>query len=520
MVKTRSDSRGDLLKEYDIDLLKQQPLSSSLAENESVLRQLFRDCSDMVLREFEIEHTTTKAMLVFVDGLVRTELVDGSLLRSLLIQEGRQTKIAAIQEKTLNASQLTTVENVGDLVLQVLNGDTILLVDGNVKGIAVGYRGAEHRNVSEPETESVVRGPREGFTENLRTNTALVRRKLKTPRLKMKSVVVGKETRTNLVVAYLEGIVDPELTQEVLNRLERIDIDGVLESGYIEQLIQDDTWSMFPQVMHTERPDTVAASLLEGRVAILVDGTPFALIVPTTFWAMMQASEDYYERWFISTLLRILRIVLLGVALLTPALYIAVTTFHQEMIPTSLLLSIAAARESIPFPAVVEALLMEVAFEALREAGIRLPRTIGQAVSILGALVVGQAAVQAGIVSAPMVIVVSITGIASFVIPRFNLAIAVRILRFPLMIAASMLGIFGIVLGVMFILGHLCRLRSFGVPYFSPIAPLNWRDMNDTLIRVPLWVNDVRPLHLSQPNPIRLGDEMADRLAERGGDKG
>ncbi|RNB92552.1 spore germination protein [Brevibacillus fluminis] len=505
---------------YDVEALKQLPLSASLAENKKSLEGLFYECSDMVFREFIIEGTSTKALLVFIDGMVNTELVDTSLLRSLLIQEGQEADIQCLMEHSINATQLSILDNFGKMVLQVLNGDTILFVDGNDKAISVGYRGAEHRSVSEPETETVIRGPREGFNENIRTNTALLRRKLKTPRLKMKSIVIGDETHTNLVVAYLEGIVSPDLVEEVLARLKKIHVDGILESGYIEEFIQDDTWTLFPQIMHTERPDTVAASLLEGRISILVDGTPFALVVPSTFWSMMQASEDYYERWEISTLLRLLRILLLGVALFTPALYIAVTTFHQEMLPTSLMLSIAAARESIPFPAVVEALLMEIAFEALREAGIRLPRTIGQAVSILGALVVGQAAVQAGIVSAPVVIVVSTTGIATFVIPRFNLAIPIRMIRFPLMILASVLGIFGIILGFMFIVGHLCKLRSFGIPYFWPMGPMQFSEWKDSLIRNPIWQNMQRPVQLNAQNDTRVSEETHKEIADQGGMKG
>ncbi|MGE5705014.1 MAG: spore germination protein [Clostridia bacterium] len=520
MVGKQLEQSPSELEHYDIDVLKQMPLSEKLAENKAFLESLFDECSDLVFREFEIEGTSTQALILFIDGMVKTELVDMSLLRSLLIQEGGQTDLGTLLNRSINATQIGKLENFGKLVLQLVNGDTILLVDGNTQGISVGYRGAEHRSVSEPDTEAVVRGPREGFNENIRTNTSLLRRKLKTPRLKMKSIVVGTETHTNLVVAYLDGIVSPDLVTETLARLEKIHIDGVLETGYIEELIQDDAWTLFPQIMNTERPDTVAASLLEGRLAILVDGTPFVMVVPATFWSMMQASEDYYERWQVSSLLRILRIFLLNVALFTPALYVAVTTFHHEMLPTSLMLSIAASREAIPFPAIVETLIMEVAFEALREAGIRLPKSIGQTVSILGALVVGQAAVQAGIVSAPVVIVVSVTGIATFVIPRFNLAIPIRMLRFPLMILSSILGIFGIILGFMFIIGHLCKLRSFGVPYLWPVGPMQFTEMKDTLIRHPIWQNMHRPVQLGVENQIRLSPKTHQVISKQGGMKG
>ncbi|GAE34389.1 spore germination protein GerKA [Halalkalibacter akibai JCM 9157] len=357
--------------------------------------------------------------------------------------------------------------------------------------------------MSEPESESAIRGPREGFIENLRVNTSLIRRKIKSTDLKIISRQVGEQTKTSVDVIYIDGIADPKVLEELKTRLDRIKIDGIFETGYIEELIEDHPWSIFPQVQVTERPDSVAANLLEGRIAVLVDGTPFVMILPATFWQQFQASEDYYDRFYIAIFLRAIRLVFLGIALLLPALYVAVTTYHQEMIPTNLLLSIAASREAIPFPAVVEALIMEISFEALREAGVRLPKTIGQAVSILGALVIGSAAVEAGIVSAPMVIIVSLTGIASFTIPKFSLAISVRLLRFPLIILGSVFGMFGLVIGMVFILTHLCKLRSFGVPYFEPIGPMHFSELKDVFVRMPIWMQNKRPREFVKRNRKR-----------------
>ncbi|ASS73756.1 hypothetical protein CIG75_01385 [Tumebacillus algifaecis] len=494
------------------------PISSRLQENQDYLEALFQDSSDFVIREFEIDKGR-QAVCVFVDGLVDTSQVN-MVLKALMIDEGGSGTSERISMTTLPSSQITEVDHFKDFVKLILAGDTGILIDGNNNGLVLGLRGGDVRVVAEPETEKVVRGPRDGFVENLRTNTALVRRKLRTPNLKMKPMVLGRQSRTALVVSYLEGIVDPKVVEEVVGRLSRIEIDAVLESGYVEELIQDSTNSPFPQVQYTERPDTVAASLLEGRVAIIIDGTPFALIVPTTFWQFLQASEDYYERYQIATLVRWLRYTFLIISLFTPSLYIAVTTFHQAMLPTPLLLSIAAAREAIPFPAVIEAFIMEISFEALREAGIRLPKMVGQAVSILGALVVGQAAVEAGIVSAPMVIIVSITGIASFTIPRYNASIAVRMLRFPLMIVAAIFGIYGVILGGLFILGHMANLRSFGVPYLSPTGPLSVGDLKDVLIRAPWFAMKKRPEFLSTGNQNRLGETMREELLQEGGQKG
>ncbi|OUQ88006.1 hypothetical protein B5G50_13480 [Brevibacillus brevis] len=494
------------------------PISPKLEENIDLLKKMFADCSDFVIRDFR-QKNSVRAIAVFVDGLIDTKEVN-SALKSLMVLEDGDEDIKVIEESLLPVSQMGRVDDYKKLLQAVLSGDTGILVEGNTEALTLGIRGAEKRSVNEPEGEAVVRGPREGFIENIRTNTSMLRRKLRTPRLKMKSLVVGRETNTNLVVAFLDGIADPEIIQEVTTRISKINLDAVLESGYIEEMIQDNTYSPFPQVMYTERPDTVAAALLEGRVAIFVDGTPMVLIVPVTFWMLMQASEDYYERFQMATLVRLLRYVFLIISLITPALYVAITTYHQQMLPTTLLLSIAAARESIPFPAIVEALIMEISFEALREAGIRLPKTVGQAVSILGALVVGQAAVQAGIVSAPMVIVVSLTGIASFTVPHFNASISLRMLRFPIMIAASILGIYGMLVLLLLILGHMANLRSFGVPYLSPLGPMSIGDLKDVLIRAPWSMMEKRPSFLGVQNARRMNDSFANSIQQRGGQSG
>jgi len=516
--KNRTQELIDTIDACSLTELEGIPLFPQLEDNVILLKHLFSDCSDFVIREFK-QKNDVHAIAVFVDGLIDTKQVNEALKVLMLLEEGSDD-IEVIEEALLPVSQIARVDDYKKLLQAVLGGDTGILVDGNIQALTLGIRGAEKRSVNEPEGEAVVRGPREGFIENIRTNTSMLRRKLKTPRLKMKSLVVGRETNTNIIVAFLEGIADPQIVDEVSRRIGNIDIDAVLESGYVEELIQDNMYSPFPQVKYSERPDTVASALLEGRVAIFVDGTPMVLIVPVTFWMMLQANEDYYERFQMATLVRWLRYLFVFISLLTPAVYVAITTFHPQMLPTTLLMSVAAARESIPFPAIVEALLMEVAFEALREAGIRLPKTVGQAVSILGALVVGQAAVQAGIVSAPMVIVVSITGIASFTIPHFNAAIALRMLRFPIMIAASVLGIYGIMVMLLIIVGHMANLRSFGVPYLSPLAPLSVGDLKDVLLRAPWSELEKRPSFLGIQNARRMDASFAEGLQHGGGQEG
>lgn len=494
-------------------VIEENPLSPNLEQNIQRLKEIFDSCSDVVFREFKIgTERPIRALLLYIDGLSEKSMLTDNVLKSLML-DINGTHVGAelnpgsvfriIENQIVTLLEVKQTGELTELVNCVLCGDAVLLFDGEPRALVAGAVGWEARSVSEPETETVVRGPRDGFTESLRTNTSLLRRRIKTSRMKMETMQVGLLTKTEVVIVYIKGIANDKVVEEVRRRLKDIKIDGILESGYIEELIEDAPYSPFPQVAVTERPDKVAGGLLEGQVAILVDTTPFVLIVPVTFYQLMQASEDYYNRYPFVTAVRLLRFFSLNVALLLPSLYIAIATFHQEMLPTPLLISIAGAREGVPFPAFVEALLMEFTFEVLREAGIRLPRPVGQAVSIVGALVIGEAAVTAGLVSPAMVIVVSLTAIASFTIPNAAASFAIRILRFPMMALAAVLGLFGVMVGLMAVLIHLCALRSFGVPYLSPIAPTSWGDLKDVLVRTPWWATINRPRLIAVKEPVR-----------------
>lgn len=401
------------------------------------------------------------------------------------------------------ATQTKNVADMQSLFSALLLGETAVLVDGFDHAFSANTTGGTYRAVEEPLSQSVVRGPREGFTESFALNVSMIRRRLRTPELWLETFVIGEVSRTSVGIMYVRGLAGDSIVEEVRIRLGRIQIDGILESGNIEELIQDETFTPFPTIYNTERPDVIAAGLLEGRVAILVDGTPFVLLAPALFVQFYQSAEDYYQRAEFATLIRMLRYVCFFISMLAPSLYIAVTTFHQELLPSSLLFSLAAQREGIPFPAFVEAVIMEVTFEILREAGVRLPKTIGQAVSIVGALVIGQAAVEAGLVSAAMVIVVAITAISNFVIPSFSMGISIRIIRFIMMVFAATFGLFGVTVGLIATVQHLCSLRSFGVPYLSPMAPFIAADQKDTILRLPLWGLFARPRFISQQNQVR-----------------
>ena len=512
----------DLQKEAAKQTSQQKPLNEnsetleqSLTENVQRIKELFGNSEDIIMREIRIgKGGKIRVCLVFTDGLIDSQSAQNFIMESLMT-DLRMTDVVTepfnglnllsyLKEMVLTVGDIQDVFDLTNLLDSLLNGKVILLFDGYTQGFAVEMKGGKERSVEEPTTETTIRGPREGFTENIRVNTALLRRKIRDHNLWIESRKIGKVSKTNVSIMYIKGIADDKIVEELRKRLDRIKIDSVLESGYIEELIQDNSITPFPTMYHSERPDAIAADLFEGRVAILVDGTPFVITVPIVFAQFLQSPEDYYNRADITTLIRLLRYIGFFIALLAPSFYIAITTFHQEMLPTQLLITLAAQREGVPFPAFIEALAMEVSFEILREAGLRMPKAIGQAVAIVGTLVIGSAAVEAGFVSAAMVIVVAITAIASFIVSNYELAIAIRMLRFPFMAIAASFGLFGIIVGFIALVLHMCSLRSFGVPFMAPFGPFIKEDQKDAVFRFPKWAQSTRPRLISQTNNTRV----------------
>ncbi|MEC0170919.1 spore germination protein [Paenibacillus graminis] len=487
-----------------------EPINASLASTLNTLKKKMGQSPDFTIRDFS-DHPEHAGLLAvcYIEGLVDSILLS-DLIESL-VKEIAHTPSDRLEEhlaaslikKKLPLGNIQMIDSQNQIYQAVLKGSAVILIDGLQSALTVSIAGGVRRAVEEPTSQGVVRGPKEGFTEDISTNITLIRRKLRTPDLKFDSHIIGQYSQTVVIVTYIEGIADPGVVQEITKRLQTIDTDSILESGYIEEFIQDAPLTPFPTMINSERPDTVAGSLLDGQVAVMVDGTPFVLIAPVTFYNFFQISEDYYQRYDISTFLRMIRLISFLVSLLLPSLFIALTTFHQEMIPTILLVTLAAQREGVPFPALLEALLMELTFEVIREAGVRMPRAIGPAISIVGALVIGQAAVEAGLVSGAMVIVVSFTAISNFVIPYISMATAVRLLRFVLMLLAGTLGLFGIMAGIVPILAHLLSLKSFGVDYLMPYSPMYKSNMKDLVIRVPWWAMKTRPNIKSGSNKIR-----------------
>ncbi|MDA8097771.1 MAG: spore germination protein [Desulforudis sp.] len=487
------------------------PLPGDLKQTRQMLERLFRSPgnADVVIRQFTIgTDPPFQAMIVFYDGLADKATQNYSILQPLMLlpalrplpgKELVENLTDLIAESLLPGNEVTEVTTYQEVADNVMNGLTVVLVDGQEKALVVETRAWEHRGVQTPQVEAVIRGPQEAFTEQIRVNVTLVRKYLRRTSLVNEFIKVGEMSPAQCSIMYLDDIANPNLVAEVRRRLKSIKADYINESGILEQFIQDQNTPLAPQALSTERPDRVAASLVEGRVAILVDGNPWVLIVPTTLFSLMQAAEDAYIRWPAGTFARAVRYAGMALTMLLPGFYVSVVTYHPEFIPTDLLLAMTGARELVPFPTIVEVLMMELAFELIREAGIRIPGTVGTTLGIVGALILGQAAVAANIVSPILIVVVAVTALGSFAIPNYELSVSVRMLRFGYILLAVFLGLFGIVAGLFVHLALLAGMRSFGVPFLAPLAPVTMA-APDYLWRGPVWEQERRPDYV---DPLR-----------------
>lgn len=490
---------------------KKRNISKNINDNYRSVQRAFNGTDDIKFREFTINSETgkrRKAFIVFIDGLASGKVINESIVGPLINGISGQTtfNISENNENPIDNSMISVGEvrevfTIEDAVLGSLDGDTALFADGMESALIIGSKGYEKRSISNPEDEVNVRGPKDSFVENLRDNTAMIRRKVKNSNLVFETVRLGTQTKTPVSVAYIEGIAEKDLVEEVKRRLKGIDIDGILDAGYIAQLIDDAPFSVFETVGYTERPDVASAKLLEGRIVIVVDGSPFVLTLPYLFIEAFQTPSDYYSKPAYSVFIRLFRIFAFIVTIMAPAIYVAITTFHQEFLPTKLLITIAKAREGIPFSAFAEALVMLLIFEILKEAGLRLPKSIGQTISIVGALVMGDAAVSAGIASASLVITIAFAAVAGFVVSFLN--DQVFILRIFFLVVAGLFGGYGIVFGFILLTIHMVSLKSFGRFYMTPFMPLISEDLKDGTVRAPLWLMRTRPQGFATENPVR-----------------
>lgn len=486
------------------------PVSKSLAENIARMEVLFDTCDDIKKKQMNLgTHKDVPCYLTFIE--VAVDMGNSALLELLkyLRSAEKEEIYAALSRNALGISDATYFETIEDAGDGLLTGEAILFVDGFDKAVKIPDDGYPNMGVGKAESEKVVRGSNEGFTDSVKQNAALIRKRIRSPRVKVKQKKLGVRSNTNVYLVYMDELVYPGLLSEIERRLGKFEIDGVLDSGVIEQLTEERWRSPFPQFQTTERPDRAAMAVLEGRVILLSDNSPVGLVLPTDYNSFIKTSDDYYNRWEIASFERLLRYVASFFAMTLPGLYLALTNFHTQILPTTLLLSFAEARAGVPFPAVVEVLIMELSFELLREAGVRLPGTMGNTIGIVGGLIIGQAAVEANLVSPIVVIVIAFTALCSFAVPSEEFATAFRLLKFFFIAACAWLGFFGFLAGLLAVLIHLSQLKSFGIPYLMPFvgADVNdYEDERDFLWREPLHRLKMRPVYAksSQRRKLRL----------------
>lgn len=488
------------------------PTSSSLSETLNEINAILGNNGDLQIKHFKI-FGQFPAAIAYFSSLVNQDVLNQGILKPLMYEPdhliGREKPlnqlINLILTETLYHSQAKVGESLDELIEFMLRGDTVIFIDGISEAIYIGTRKVEKRSIAQPETEQVILGPREGFIESIATNVALLRYRLPTPDFQVKTMKIGRLTKSTVAICYLKGIANETVINEVEKRLSEIDIDAILDVGYLEQFIEDNPFSPFPQTQTTERPDKTVANLIEGRVAVLVDGSPFSLMVPVVFNQFYQTVEDYSSRFLMGSFVRIARVIALVFSLVFPSLYVSLISFNPELLPTEFAVAVAGGRAGVPYPAVIEVLIIEISMEILREATVRLPKQVGGALSIVGVLVIGQAAVEAGLSSPITVVVIALTTIGSFATPTYTAAFALRMLRFPIMILAGIFGLYGVMIGIIFIFNHMLSLKSFGVPYMAPVSPENYQGMKDILIRSPLWWMPKRPGFLQPANQTRMG---------------
>lgn len=500
---------AEMNNESDGKISSFQPLSPSLDDTVALFRKIFSNDGTLRIRVIENKlGLPVRCGLIYVDGMIDRDLIQNGITKPVMtypFTEEESRDPAELMEKfrteIINISDIMVSAELDELVSAVVSGKTVFLLDGYAGALNINAQGWETRAIEEPNTEKAIRGPKEGFNESLLVNLTLIRRRVQNSDLKFVFTDLGTRSKIQACICYMESLASPDILKELYDRLERVQIDHVLDTGYLAELIRDEPYSPFETIGNTERPDALVSKIMEGRIALLIEGSPFALTLPYVFVENFQASEDYYINYYFASFNRLLRVLGAFMSISIPAGYVALVTYAQEMVPTLLLLSIATARLSVPFPTVVEAVIMLTIFEVLREAGARIPTSIGQAVSIVGALVLGQAAVDARIVSAPMVIVVGLTGITTLLNPRLTGPLIIA--RLGLLLATFFLGIYGYFFGLLGLVIHLMSLRSFGVSYMLGVGSIRPQDIKDTAVRAPWWDMYLRPAVIGARNMKR-----------------
>ena len=496
---------GKLLKKLE----ESRKVSANLRENEKYLRSRLENCSDILIRPMRLgDKHKVDCLMIYIEVAVSNMMLDDSALGKM-INHFWEISPEDIQEfvrhNSLGIADVKKLENLDESIDAMLAGNAVFFIDGYDKAMKISSKGYPSTGVMEAESEKVLRGSREGFSDSVKSNSALIRKRLRDTRLKVEEYKIGVRSHTLTQVLYMDDLVHEGLLEEVKERLEEFQIDGILDSGMLEQLTEDVWYSPFPQYQTTERPDRAVQEILKGKVVILCDNSPEALILPGNFSSFMESSEDWYHRFEMASFLRILRYLAVIMATVLPGLYLAVIRFHTQILPSALILSFAEAREGVPFSSVVELIFLELAFELIREAGVRVPGSLGNAIGIVGGLVIGQAAVEANLVSPIVVMIVALTALGSMTVPNEEFAAAFRLVKYGFLILGGYLGIYGIVLGVYLVIGHLAGLISFGIPYLVPFIKKEQKgSRGDGVLRVPLSKRVLRPLYAREEQKIRL----------------
>lgn len=519
----------------------EMPVFANLDQNVDALESLFKDWGDIVRKRFLLEREDgyLSIYIIYIDGLTDNEMVERTITRPFLFEWRSIGSVIPLEQKAMNpnsssemkvshqykrivadeqmfsdlfhnqaeAVDLTEKTTMMDVLDGVLKGDTAIFVDGVEKAMVLSTKKFPTRAVNFPQKEAGLKGPRDSFLENFRLNTALIRRRIKDPKMKLIQGSVGQRSRTIYGLMYMEDLVYPSLLKKIEEKLHSFEIDGIFDSGMLVHLLEEKWYSPFPQVQTTERPDKAASAIMEGRVVLIVDNSSEVIILPTTLNTFFQAADDYYNRFAVGSFARLLRYIAAFITVLLPGLYIAITCYYPQVLPANLLLAIAGARNDVTFPIVIEVLLMELLFELLREAGIRLPGQMGNTIGVVGGLIVGQAAVEASLVSTIVVIVVALGAIASFAIPNEDFASTFRLVKFLMIILGTLWGLYGIMLGILVLLIHLTKLESFGIPYMMPLVSGSIDDneeFQDFVVRKPIFTMKKRPLYTRRGHRTRF----------------
>ena len=485
----------------------QTELTNTLQGNITLFKNVFKNDQTLIVREFQNKKLQeAKCCVIYIDGMIDSKILNGNIIEPVLRNDlsvgiNSSNLLEELMSKVIVSSNVTMESEINKIVGSVIYGDTLFLLEGYNKALVISSKGWQTRSITEPEANKIVRGPREGFNESIIMNLSMVRRKIKDPALKFEFKEIGVKTHTEVCICYIEGLALEGILNELRTRLDKINIDGIIDSGYIQELIRDAPYSPFESVGSSERPDVVAAKLLEGRVALFVDGSPFVLTVPYLVVENFQANEEYYNNYIFGSMNRLIRGINAVTTVSIPAVFLALVTYHQEMLPTPLLLSISASRKDVPFPTSLSLFIMLTIFDILREVGTRMPAPIGQAVNIVGTLVLGQAAVEARLVSAPVIIITALTGITTLI--NMNFLTATIIWRNVLLLGASFMGIYGVFLLLIVLYMYLISMRSFGVPYFMNVTRAKNHDGQDAWIRAPWWKMTLRPKIIAAKDQVR-----------------